>query len=228
MRPLFTALIFIVLTYGCTSENKRVSGKTEGVIEYEIKYPESLNSRGVTTFLPDKMTTSIKDNNTLLKINGGFGLYSLRYISKNSGDSCYTLFKLFDKKLYYPMGPHKSLFVFNELGKPKIKLVKDSVKVIAGFNCKKAIVYFSNPGIKPVLVYYTEEIGTKKPNINTPFESIPGTMLEFNFFYKTLSFNVKAVRFTPTAIDDSEFNIPSDYKLTNEKEIEGFIETLLQ
>ena len=227
MRPFIFTLFILLSFYGCSRENGH-AGNDEGMLEYEIKYPEDLQGQSVTAFLPSEMTTYIKGNNTLLKIKGGFGLYSLKYISKAAGDSCFTLFKLFDKKMYYPMNSHKTLFVFRELGKPNIKLIKDSIKIIAGFNCNKAVISFQNPKLKPIEVYYTKEIGVKKPNINTPFEDIPGTMMEFNFFYKSLSFNLKAVKFTPVEIDDSEFNVPPDYKLATEGEIEGFIETLLQ
>jgi len=200
----------------------------EGKLEYKIGYSEQLQSDGATTFLPNKMMSLFKEDKTLISIKGGFGLYNLKYISRASGDTCLTLFKLFDKKLYYPMNNKQTLFVFNELGSPGVKLYKDSTKMIAGFACKKAVISFPKREMRAIEAYYCDEIGRENPNKNTPFEKIPGVLMEFNFFYKELSFNLTAKKFTPLTVPESEFQIPKDYKKTTEKEIESFIGTLLQ
>lgn len=226
---LFLIFIFtIFIISGCSEKGKNGKTYKEGKLEYKITYPKELQDQGMTALLPDEMITYFKDDNILLTIKGGFGLYNLKYLSRASGDTCYTLFKLFDNKLYAKLGEDQPLFVFKELGKPKITLIKDSVKEIAGFICKKAVISFPGNRFKSVDVYYTDEIGRKKPNINTPFENIPGVLMEFNFFYKNLSFNLKANKFTSLSLPVSYFNVPNGYKETSENEIEGFIATLLQ
>ena len=228
MRTLFILIIVIIFLLGCDDNVKNEHNNKEGKLEYKIVYSEHFQKDGATTFLPDKMISLFKDDKTLISIKGGFGLYNLKYISRASGDTCFTLFKLFDKKLYYPMDDKQTLFVFNELGRPDIKLFKDSVKVIAGFNCKKAVISFPKRDVRAIEAYYSEEIGEKNPNKSTPFEKIPGVMMEFNFFYKNLSFNLTAQKFTPLIIEAAEFQLPKEYKETTEEEIESFIGTLLQ
>lgn len=228
MRLFLIFISIIIIISGCSEKGRNDGTYREGKLEYKITYPKELQDKGMTALLPDEMITYFKDDNILLTIKGGFGLYHLRYLSRASGDTCFTLFQLFDNKLYARLGKDQPLFVFKELGKPEITLIKDSVKVIAGFTCKKAVISFPGNKIKSVNAYYTDEIGRKKPNINTPFEKIPGVLMEFNFFYKNLSFNLKANKFTTLSLPASDFNIPNGYKETSENEIEGFIATLLQ
>jgi GLPGLI family protein len=228
MRPFFILITVIIILTGCSDNVKNEHNNKEGELEYKIVYSEQLEKDGTTTFLPDKMVSLFKDDKILISIKGGFGLYNLKYISRAAGDTCFTLFKLFDKKLYYPMDDKQTLFVFNELGRPEIKLFKDSIKMIAGFSCKKAVISFAKKGMREIDAYYTEEIGKKNPNKNTPFEKIPGVLMEFNFFYKNLSFNLTAQKFTAITVPESEFLIPGEYKETTEEEIESFIGTLLQ
>lgn len=228
MRPFFIFITAIIIFTGCNDNVTNKHNNKEGKLEYKIVYPEQLQSSSATAFLPDKMTSLFKEDKILLSIKGGFGLYNLKYISRASGDTCFTLFKLFDKKLYYPMDEKQTLFVFNELGRPNIKLFEDSVKTIAGFSCKRAIISFPQQNMRAIEAYYSEDIGKKNPNKNTPFEEIPGVLMEFNFFYKNLSFNLTAQKFTPLTIAEADFQIPKDYKETTEEEIESFIATLLQ
>ncbi len=228
MRSFIILISILFLFAGCNNSTEKTSDLTEGKLEYKIIYPRQLESDGSTTFLPSEMITFFKGDDVMMDIKGGFGLYHLKYISKATGDTCFTLFKLFDKKLYYPMDNKQTLFVFKELGKPRIKLFKDSLKTIAGFLCKKAVISFPKTRIRSINAYYTEEIGREKPNVNTPFEKIPGVLMEFNFFYKTLTFKVVAKKFSPVKVSGSEFNIPSGYKKTTQEEIESFITTLLQ
>ncbi len=228
MRSVFIFISILLFLAGCNESSRQGQEYSEGTLEYSIIYPKQLENSGSTAFLPSEMISCFKGEKVIMKIKGGFGLYKLEYISKASGDSCFTLFKLFDKKMYFPMDDNQTLFVFKELGEPHIELYKDSIKTVAGFPCKKAVISFPGKNIDSITAYYTEKIGRKKPNIHTPFEKIPGVMMEFNFFYRTLSFKVIAQKFTTEAIDDSEFCIPDGYKKSSEQEIETFITTLLQ
>ena len=228
MRSFIILISILFLFVGCNNSTEKTTDLTEGKLEYKIIYPKQFDKGKPATFLPSKMITIFKGNDIMMNIKGGLGLYHLKYISKAAGDTCFTLFKLFDKKLYYPMKHKQTLFVFKELGKPKIKLFEDSIKTIAGFLCKKAVISFPKNRIRPFNAYYTEEIGRKRPNVNTPFEKIPGILMEFNFFYKTLTFKVVASKFSPVRISHSEFNIPSGYKKTTQEDLESFITTLLQ
>jgi len=228
MRPYLILFFLIFLIAGCSNPSEPDKIYTEGELDYSIIYPKQLNGQNSTTFLPDEMITFFKGDDVLMNIKGGFGLYHLKYISKSHGDTCFTLFKLFDKKMYFPMTNSQTLFFFKELGKPVIKLYEDSLKTIAGFVCKKAVISFPGSRIRSINAYYTQEIGREHPNANTPFEKIPGVLMEFNFFYKTLNFKVVAQKFKPMHIAYSEFMVPDGYKQTTQEEIESFITTLLQ
>ena len=228
MRPFFLILFSVFLIAGCSNPTETGKKYTEGELDYSIIYPKQLENQSSTTFLPDEMITFFKGDNVMMNIKGGFGLYHLKYISRAHGDTCFTMFKLFDKKMYFPMTNHQTLFFFKELGRPKVKLYEDSVRMIAGFNCKKAVISFPGSRMRSINAYYTLEIGRERPNANTPFEKIPGVLMEFNFFYKTLNFKVVAQKFKPVHIADSEFMVPDGYKETSQEEIESFISTLLQ
>ncbi|GAO31830.1 hypothetical protein [Geofilum rubicundum] len=76
-------------------------------------------------------------------------------------------------------------------------------------------------------IWYTNEIGIEDPNRNTPFEMIPGLMLEFEIVYQNIIFHLKADKVIEESHPAEIFNIPAGYEATTIEEIETLIKSVM-
>ncbi len=226
MKQLIFIAIVLILISSCDNTDKNKNN--QGVITYNITYPEDIANKGFATFLPGKMTTIYKGDHYKFNISGEFNIYNLEYISRSNGDTCFTLFKIFDKRLFYPQNEDEDLFLFEKHNNPDITFFSDSNKVIAGMNCKKAVAVFDDKDIPKMEMYYTEDIDFNLPNANTPFKEIPGTLLEFTIFYQGLNLSLRAESVKLKEIKEDEFTVPGNYRQTDANEINDIVASLLE
>ncbi|NVO02926.1 MAG: hypothetical protein HXX09_09530 [Bacteroidetes bacterium] len=103
---------------------------------------------------------------------------------------------------------------------PTIKFSEET-KEIAGYKCKKAEATTKDEEGKEVVevIYYTEEIGGKDFNFNSPYSAIPGLMMEYNVQATTdIVIKYTATEIKKSKISDKLFLTPSDFKeLTKEE-----------
>nr|WP_321410166.1 hypothetical protein [uncultured Carboxylicivirga sp.] len=226
MKQVLSVVLFILFISSCTDSSKKEAD--QGIITYAITYPKEIMGQGFSAFLPGEMTTTFKDENFKILIKGEFNIYNLEYISRSSGDTCFTLLKILDKRLYYPQKDAEDLILFENSKKAKITLFKDSTKIVAGYNCFMGTASFYDKNIPDMVFYYTKEINFTSPNANTPFEDVPGPLLEFrvNFQGMDLAFEAKNVKLKN--IKDDEFIIPKNYRETDPDEIKEIVSSLMQ
>lgn len=219
-------MIVSLIIASCTHRASKESN--QGIITYNITYAENISDKGLSAFLPEEMTTTFKDEKFKVQLNGEFNLYNLKYIARSGGDTCFTLLKILDKKLYYPHDKGENLFLFYKHDHPRITYYKDSLKVIAGYNCSMGKATFNNKNISDIRFYYTNKINFKSTNVNTPFKDVPGMLLEFNIDYQDLNFMFKAKSVKLKVIGDDEFIIPKNYRLVDTNEINEIVSSLIQ
>ncbi|MBS2097324.1 hypothetical protein [Carboxylicivirga linearis] len=220
-------LILVVALLSSCSDKSASEDSHDGVITYSISYPDQIKAHALSTFLPGEMTAIFKENDYKLHIKGELNLYNLEYISKSKGDTCFTLLRVWDKKLYYPQKEGEELFLFNANGQPKITFQKDSTKLIAGYNCKMGTAVFPDRRLPAMKFYYTEDINFKAPNANTPFKDVPGPMLEFNINFQGMDISFAAKTVKIKQIKDDEFKIPESYREADSNEINEIVSSLL-
>ncbi len=208
--------------------NNKPTAKNEGVITYTIEYPEEVKMKDYASFLPTKMITTFKRHNYKISIKGELSLYDLQYISRANGDSSTTLFRVFDKRIFHNHEDGEHLFLFEKNAPAKVEFIKKETKEIAGYICNKAIVHFENADISCIHVFYTEQIDFKRPKENSPFDDIPGALLQFCIPYKglNLTFSAKAVELKE--VNDKTFETPDNYQETGRGEIAELVSSLIQ
>jgi hypothetical protein len=87
-------------------------------------------------------------------------------------------------------------------------------------------VTFADNKTKPFDVWYTNELNIKDPNWTNPYKEIDGVLMEYQLkkYHLELRFNCTSV--SKASIDESIFQLPSDYKIITpqemEKKFEGF------
>lgn len=226
MRKLIIFIFFIPVFLAC--KHQKPENMDEGIISYKIDYPETIKKKGFASFLPTKMVGVFKKENYKLSIKGELSLYQLDYISRLSGDSAATLFRIFDKRMFHKHENNEHLFLFRKYEETKVEYVKNETKEIAGYLCKKAMISYSNPELKPSTVFYCEEINFNRPKENSPFDEIPGALMEFQVHFKGLQLNFVAHDVDIKEINEKDFKIPDNYSPTEEGEIDELVSTLIQ
>jgi len=226
MQKILLILIALLVLGAC--KFNRPTEMDEGVIHYKIEYPQEVQEKGFADFLPSKMITTFKDKNYKVTIKGDLSLYNLEYISKANGDSATTLFRIFDKRMFHPHDKGEHLFLFQKVDETKVEYITEEIRDIAGFQCKKAIVHFQDSDLPSITVFYTEEIKFNRPKENSPFDDIPGALMEFQIIFKDLTLKCTAHKVDIKHVNDKAFDIPNNYTQTERGEIDELVATLIQ
>jgi hypothetical protein len=227
MKHLFLVLYTILLISGC-SGNNRPNGLKEGVIDYEIIYPEQLQKEIYASLLPKEMSLVMFDDVLKLKIKGELNLFSLEFLSNYDGDSCYTLLKLPARKVYYPLQPQEKWFLFDDTVISSFKIHPDSIKTFAGISSHLVTIYFKDPQMGVCHAYFSDTIDFNPKGLHTPFDKIPGIPLAFEIKYNNLIFKFKASRFSHSIDKDEQRGIPEGYEMTSRDDLESIISSILQ
>lgn len=208
--------IFVLSFTSC--ENDVKNGK-EGVIHYELTYLDDENENAIITFLPSDMSYSYQDGRSIQKVEGWGGIFKMVGLSNSKNDSVVALLKLLGDKFMYTCKLGDDSFGYDPLVNITIEYVNET-KVIAGYECKKAIAHHNNEDYE---LFYTDDINIENANWNTPFKEIKGVLLEYQIKMFSINTKITATKVEKILIDDSEFIIPDDYKIVDKKVIEETI-----
>ncbi len=225
MHKYGTIVLLLTLLVSC---NPKPTDSKQGVITYNIIYPEDIQSKSYATFLPSKMIAKFKGDAYKLTIKADLSLYKLEYISMANCDSAATLLKIFDKCLFENHQKGDRVLLFEQLSEAKVKLNKTETKEVAGYQCKKATIDFFDPDLEDLSAYYTTDIQLKKNKSNGPFDQIPGVLLAFEVPFKGLKLSFEAQEIDIKALNDKDFVIPKNYEQSNSGEIDELISALIQ
>jgi GLPGLI family protein len=212
--------IIAVLFQSCSNgpDNQKIS---EGEIVYNIEYLDNEKDNPMILLLPNKMTTSFKNNSSCTLIEG-FGIFKLIYISDSLNQTNYTLFQMMDKKFYSQTEENMLSFGFENMEKIKIRF-SDKEKKIAGYTCKQAIASFPDKQLRDIEVYYTKEIRLNNPNQNNPFHEIKGVLMEFTVNLMGINMRIKTKKVINKKIKPEIFEIPKGFNKIAPEEMEKMV-----
>ena len=221
-RFLFISFLFcsvIVLFPGCSGG----SSNGEGTIEYEA---EILNKDHPMAFVaPSKMTFQFKNSVCRGELSAAMGMFTTVIVSDPEKRNVTQLVRLVHTKIAHVF-PEQDMKKQNEKIYPPFKIEKtEEIKEIAGYKCKKAKIIFDGGKHENFDVYYTNDVKIKDPNWSSPFHDIEGVLME----YQMLKYGME-LRFTAKSIDEkpvkgSSFDVPKDYKMVPEKEIDALFKS---
>lgn len=220
-------LTLSVIIFSCQSRQKAGEGINEGQVIYKITYPPEIESHSMAFLFPRQMSLLFKQDKQKTTLKGNMNIYSLDFIHFNQSDSFFTLLKVLDKKMYVPSTSSGDIFLFKNYSNEQVTFPQVETRKIAGFTCEKAEINPSDQKLANLVIWFTREINLQKPNRNTPFEQIPGVMLEFDVKYQNVTFQFKADKISSSLIDDHEFSIPEGYNKTSIQEIESLIQGVI-
>lgn len=196
----------------CGNDGKPDNYIDEGVIVYELTYPQFTEDNIFTSMFPSEMAFKFKDNNTKSELKTSMAVFSTALLAEKNKKTLTHLVRIASKYSGLVMD---STQIMNEYGKmPEgMKIAyTERTKTIAGYLCKHALVTFGSDTTKNFDLYYTNDIGIEDPNWCTPFHEIKGVLMEarvnkFNIDMHMVAKSVKAEEY-----DDSEFQITQKYQ----------------
>ncbi|PKQ62269.1 hypothetical protein BZG02_13205 [Labilibaculum filiforme] len=220
MKQGLSIILILFLVWGCKTKSETETKINEGIITYDVSYFSSEKDNPIIALLPNKVELRFKNNNICLISEGYLGFFSTKFVSKYEKPNSNILLKVLSNKLNYEFPKDEVAFVYSQLPPTKIEYI-DSTKIIAGYECKKAIVYL-NESSKASL-YYTKEIGLKAPNRNTPLFQISGVLMEFETTMNQVKakFTAQSVNLNP--VSEENFTIPEEYVLSDLKTLKKYI-----
>lgn len=191
--------ILICLNISCNfAVNNEVD---EGVIEYNIIYPNIGENDILLEFLPNKMEFIFKNNSYRNNINAGMGLFQTSIINNKSENNIIQTVKLLNNKYASYLEPDDLLRNPN-FQKLEIKLL-DGKKMVAGYPCKIAQITVRGDSTWTYKAYYTDKIKIENPNRFTPFEKINGVLLD----YQIVKYNTH-MHFTASEVIAKKISVP--------------------
>jgi hypothetical protein len=192
-KPL--AVIFLSTAVILTSCHKNQSGPaiTSGKIDYKITYLNTDLDKKTRNILPTKMKLIFNQKEAANQIDGFMGMYKLNAFTDFNTRKCSTILKVFDKHYLFKGGREEQMCCFNTMEDMVIHETSET-KMIAGFNCKKAIITFPSSD-DTILIYYTDEIKLKHPNVTNPYQKVKGVLMEFELTLLYLKMRFEAEKF---------------------------------
>ena len=216
---LLGSLYILFLASCCQKDEKFIS---EGLIEYDAKVVDEANP--MASLAPSKMTIKFKNNYSAAEMSAGMGLFTTSFISNQEKKSLTQLVKLLNKKFSLVQN-ETEIKKENEQYAMEIIPTKE-MKVIAGYNCKKAHVKLKDEFATEFDIFYTDELDIKNPNFANPYNMIDGVLMEYQLkkFGLEMRFTAKMVK--PEEIEDSTFELPTDNKPISQQEMNELFEGL--
>ena len=188
---------------------------SEGAITYDAEVVDTDNP--MASLAPSKMVIKFKNNRSTAEMSAGMGLLSTSFISNPDTKTFTQLIKLMNKK-FSVVQNSAEIKKENELYNLEVIPTKQT-KMIAGYNCKKVIIHYKGGDPSDYDVYYTTGLDIKNANFANPYYMIDGVLMEYKIkkFGLEMKFTAKSV--AKQEIEDSEFELPKDYKKITEAEM---------
>lgn len=224
MKINITLTIIIAFCFGLFSSSCRelIDEKyiSEGIIEYQVTYPKSNDAGFMAGLMPETMYFKFKKDKIALDLSGGMGMFKTSFVSDFENHTLLQLVKMMNKKYAILFHSTEIDAMNNEIPKMNIEFV-DAKKVIAGYECKKAVITFPDDKNVSFDVFYTNDINLKTPNWSTQYKEIDGVLMEYQMTRYNIEMKFTAKYVVKQSIEDSDFEIPEDYKIISRKEMDN-------
>lgn len=226
MPKSFSRCLILTFLILLASSCLRKPSETEGMIRFRITYEENRLGGYSAAVLPRELIMEFSHDRVRNTIEGGLGFFSLVNISDLRNYQNTTWLKFIDKKYIYTGENKEAPCCFDMLEGMELNFT-DSVKEIAGFECKQAIASFPEDAPESFPIWYTEELGLYDPNGITPFKKIPGVLLEFNTLMGNANMKMVATSYVPKRIPLKQFRPPKDYRPVSKAEMNRILNALM-
>lgn len=207
-----------VFLFNSCSEDLFNQKLKEGIIEYKA---EPVNAKeSMAMWAPDNMEVKFKDNMWSANLEAGMGAMRMDFISDPTKKEFISLVSFLGK--FYSIMKDAEMDSTNKYLPDYDVTYPGDKKVIAGYDCEKAVLTFKD-GSPSMEVWFTKGIEIENPNWANCYYKVDGVLMDYNLRKFGLELHFTATSVSEAQIDPSVFEIPSDYKLKPNSELEAMM-----
>ena len=197
---LFSAIMF-------SPPAEAQKGAFKGIITYDVTYPGMNVEPSQMAMLPQKVT--LTTNGEKAKFDVAMTSMNQTMIIDPEAKTTTLLLEMMGNKVM--MKPNKQDI---PKGKEPIVTITTETKQIAGYTCKKAEISFGDEKSKsdPIIVYFSEELGTNKLFYDNEYRTLPGIPLEFTYKMQGRNMHMVAKTIEKTRVTSKDMEVPSGFK----------------
>ena len=207
-----TALVICFLLIG----DWAFSQVKEGMVIYDITYPDTDFDKDVMKMLPSESSTFFKDDKMRIDMKVGTSMNN-SIIVDNSKKEVHVLMDMMGNKMDMAMTEKDVEKDIKNEGAYTISKI-DETKKIAGYICNKALINTKDG--QEFSVWYTKDILVKNANWNNQFRGLEGFLMEFRMNQNGLTMEMTAREIRTEKVSDDIFKIPSGYKSVSKNDLE--------
>jgi hypothetical protein len=210
------------LAQSCAEEKKFTKDISQGIIEYEVTYPDLDSNDIMLEMLPDKMVMTFKNDKFKSNMSAGAGLIEMGIMTDATTRTMYNLVKIFGDRYVLELSGDDVKQMTDVLPPFQLKNLDEEL-VIAEAACEKVLLDFGISKSESYIFFYTRDIKLKDPNWYTPYNEIEGVLLDYRIENYNMHMRLKATKIIAQEIDDSEFVIDDSYETLTKEEFDKIV-----
>jgi len=214
-----------ILISSCVEQGGE-AGITSGTIEYRINYLSGKPGAKDLSLMPRTMKMIFDKNEAMNFIEGFMGMYGINNITKFDTRKCTTVLKVFDRYYMYKGKKDEFMCCFDEMDNMTVSETNETA-VIAGLNCRKALVSLPDEGLT-YEIYYTNDIALKHPNLNNPYRMVDGVLVKFELRLQDMRMEFVAHNYHPYSGSKKKPEIPESIIEVNRTQMSQIMNRLLE
>jgi len=186
----------------------------EGKIVFGIEY-KKLPQEGMESMLPKESVTYVKNHLSRVETDAIMGMKTV-IISNSKSNMATTLMDMLGQKYAIETNTKEEAEKNKTVDNAKVTIT-DETKMVAGYNCKKAIIETEEGKF---IVWFTKDFKYSSDQAKQgALAKIDGTPLDFEMNQQGMVMRLYAKEITKGAVSDLKFEIPADYKKTTPEEL---------
>jgi hypothetical protein len=199
----------IVVLFSCGKQIRTKEGM-EGKIIYDLSFPYEPNSVMLDLY-PKEMTVYFKGDKLHSEIRSSYDLLTTGFIIDNDNRTFCLLLKNISKRFAMHLNEEQAVSWYRKSPEYAFE-PQEGTEVICGYVCSKTIARALNTDLAPVTIYHTRGLGLGNDNWWNPYHGVDGFLLAYDVEQYGMIMRMKAREVIFEAVEDSKFNIPSNYK----------------
>ncbi len=190
-----------------TPVDAQKGGTFKGIITYDVTYPGMNIEPSQMANLPQKVI--LTTNGELVKFDIAMTSMNQSMIINPEAKTTTLLLEMMGNKVM--LKPKKGDVPAGK--EPEVKITPET-KEIAGYLCKRAEISFGDEKSKadPVVVFFSEELGSNKLFYDNEYRTLPGIPLEFTYKMQGRNMHMVAKTVEKTRVSSKDLAVPSEYQ----------------
>lgn len=193
----------------------------KGRIVYNITYPGSMIDLAELQELPKEAVILTKNGQARTELKGeNAGLFQIKISDANTGEVA-TMLEILREKYVISRTAQEIQTALRNMPQPELEFTNQT-KEILGYTCRRVIarVVDDMGNTHESDIWYTDEIDGKVFNFDTPYQEIPGLMLEYDLRVGPLNIRYEAQSVRKRLfVGGRNFFVTRDYERITQEEL---------